>query len=124
MFLIYLVPFTVFFVLLLRAALIALPVQGESVAEQYLYGVAALAGGFLVFLAVEYLTLFASGQLLTPSQPLLTIVAIQFLPLMALVAVIATFTYRRTASYLPGAFICALFVTWYIVAGQAAQAAI
>jgi hypothetical protein len=38
---------------------------------------------------------------------------------MSIVAIIATFTYRRTNSYLPGAFICALFVTWYIVAGQA-----
>ena len=38
------------------------------------------------------------------------------------VAVIATFTYRRTGSVCLGAFICALFVTWYIVAGQAIQA--
>jgi hypothetical protein len=51
-------------------------------------------------------------------------VAIQFFPLLAIVALIATFTYRRTNSYLPGAFISALFVTWYIVAGQATQAAV
>jgi pimeloyl-ACP methyl ester carboxylesterase len=121
-FLIYLLPFAVYFVLALRSLLTAVPVQGESVGAQYLYSITALAAGFLVFLLIEYLTLFASGQLFTPSQPLLTIVAIQFLPLMALIALIATFTYRRTGSYLPGAFICTLFVTWYIVAGQATQA--
>jgi len=43
------------------------------------------------------------------------------LPLLAIVGVIATFTYRRTNSYVPGALISALFVTWYIVAGQAMQ---
>jgi hypothetical protein len=35
------------------------------------------------------------------------------------VGVIAAYTYRRTGDYAPGAFICALFVTWYIVAGTA-----
>jgi hypothetical protein len=51
-----------------------------------------------------------------------TIVAIQFVPLLAMVAIISTFTWRRTGSSLPGALICGLFVTWYIVAGQATQA--
>ena len=45
----------------------------------------------------------------------------QFLPLMAIVAVISVFTWRRTNSYVPGALICALFVTWYLVAGTATQ---
>jgi hypothetical protein len=57
------------------------------------------------------------------SVPLNTIVAIQFVPLMAIVAVIATFTWRRTGSSLPGALICSLLVTWYVVAGTATQAA-
>ena len=55
--------------------------------------------------------------------PLSTIVAIQFVPLLAIVAIIATFTWRRTGTSLPGALICGLFVTWYVVAGTATQAA-
>jgi hypothetical protein len=39
--------------------------------------------------------------------------------LLAVIGVIAAFTYRRTGDYAPGAFICALFITWYIVAGTA-----
>jgi len=35
------------------------------------------------------------------------------------IGVIAAFTYRRTGDYAAGAFICALFITWYIVAGTA-----
>ena len=44
-------------------------------------------------------------------------------PLLGIAAVIATFTWRRTGSSLPGALICGLFVTWYVVAGTATQAA-
>jgi len=33
--------------------------------------------------------------------------------------VIGAFTWRLTNSWLPGAFICALFITWYVVAGTA-----
>ncbi len=121
-FFVYLVPFAAFFVIALRGLHAGLPIKGDSAAKQYLTNVAALALGFLVFLALEYIPLFINGQLLTASEPLNTIVAIQFLPLLAIIAVIATFTYRRTNSYLPGALISALFVTWYIVAGQATQA--
>ena len=42
---------------------------------------------------------------------------------LAIAAVIATFTWRRTGSSLPGALICGMFVTWYVVAGTATQAA-
>jgi hypothetical protein len=121
-FFVYIIPFTAFFVVALRGLHAGLSVKGDSPVRQYLTNVAALALGFLVFLAVEYIPLFVNGQLFTASEPLNTIVAIQFFPLLAIVAVIATFTYRRTNSYLPGALISALFVTWYVVAGQATQA--
>jgi len=55
--------------------------------------------------------------------PLSTIVAIEVVPLLAIATVIATFTWRRTGSSLPGALICGIFVTWYMVAGTATQAA-
>ncbi len=45
--------------------------------------------------------------------------AIQFVPLLAFIGLVSTFTFRRTNSFWPGAFLCALVVTWYIVAGQA-----
>lgn len=69
-----------------------------------------------------------TGKLFNPLPdpgfvPLSTIVAVQFVPLLAICAVIATFTWRRTGSSLPGALICGLFVTWYVVAGTATQAA-
>lgn len=122
--LLYLVPFAVYFLLAHRALHAGLSVAGDGVLRQYLSNIAALAGGFLVFLLVEYGTLWATGHLLNANEPLNTVIAIQFLPLMAIIAFIATYTYRRTASYVPGALINALFVTWYIVAGQATQAVV
>lgn len=119
--LVYLVPFTLFFVLALRGLHTGLTVTGDSRAKQYLSNIGALALGFLVFLAVQYGWLLVNGHLLSLNEPLNTVVAIQFLPLMAIIAFLSTFTYRRTGSYLPGALINSLFVTWYIVAGQATQ---
>ena len=80
-----------------------------------------LAGGFLLFLAVQYGTLLTRGQLFTPGEPLNVIVAIQFLPILAILGVFMTYFARRTDRPYLGAFVSALFLTWYIVAGQATQ---
>ena len=53
---------------------------------------------------------------------ILFIIAINLVPLMSVVAVISTFAYRRTGRVLPGALLCAILVTWYLVVGQATQA--
>jgi len=127
-FLIYLIPFVIFFVVALRA-LRQNFLQGQSGAgAAYVTALCAMALGFVLLCALQYGALFLSGKLINPLSdpgfvPLSTIVAMQFVPLLAFVAVVATFTIRRTGSSLPGALICALVVTWYIVAGQATQAA-
>ena len=118
-FLAYLVPWTLFFLVALKALVSSLPIKGES--ERLQMGVAALAmaGGFAVLLAFQYGWLFSTGLLLTPKEPLNVIIAIQFVPLLAVVGVIAVFTYRRTNSHVPAALICALLISWYISAGTA-----
>ena len=120
-FLVYLVPFTLFYVVVMSALHANLAVKGDGPARQYATALGALAGGFLLFLIAEYAPLFAYDELLVPAEALNAIISIQFLPLTAILAVIAVFTWRRANSYLPGAFICGLFVTWYIVAGTAVQ---
>lgn len=115
----YLPLWTAFFLVAIRALVTSLPVKGEGETLQIGLAKFAMSLGFIVLLAAEYVTLFATGRLLTPAEPLNTIVAIQFVPLLAIVGAFGIFTWRRTNSYVPGAFICALFVTWYIVAGTA-----
>ena len=120
-FLAYLAPFMLFFVIALGALMANLMVWGDSAAAQYATALAALAGGFLLFLITEYTPLFTTGALLIPQEALNAIISIQFVPLLAIVAVIAVYTWRRTNSALPGAFMAGLFVTWYLVAGTAVQ---
>lgn len=119
--LVYILPFTAFFLVTLRGLHLGLSVEGDSAKRQYLSNSLALMGGFFAFLVAQYANLFLRDSLLTPVEALNTIVMIQFVPLLLIVAVISTFTYRRTASYIPGALINAFFVSWYIVAGQATQ---
>lgn len=127
-FLIYLIPFTAFFVVALHVLHRNFSRQGAGRTALYLTNIFALTLGFIVLLVLQYGALWLSGKLFNPLAdpgfvPLSTIVAIQFVPLLAIAAVIATFTWRRTGSSLPGALICGIFITWYVVAGTATQAA-
>ena len=102
--------------------------MGAGRAALYLTNILVLTLGFIVLLGLQYGILWLTGQLFNPLPdpgfvPLSTIIAIQFVPLLAIVAIVATFTWRRTGSSLPGALICGIFVTWYVVAGTATQAA-
>jgi hypothetical protein len=127
-FLIYLVPFTAFFVVALHVLHRNFSTMAAGRGTLYLTNIFALTLGFIALVGLQYGTLWLTGKLFNPLPdpgfvPLSTIVAIQFVPLLAIAAVIATFTWRRTGSSLPGALICGLFVTWYVVAGTATQAA-
>jgi pimeloyl-ACP methyl ester carboxylesterase len=127
-FLIYLVPFTAFFVIALHVLHRNFSTMGAGRGALYLTNILALTLGFIVLLGLQYGILWLTGMLFNPLPdpsfvPLSTIVAIQFVPLLAIAAIIATFTWRRTGSSLPGALICGIFVTWYVVAGTATQAA-
>jgi pimeloyl-ACP methyl ester carboxylesterase len=125
-FLIYVLPITAFFVIALHVLHRNFSTPQAPRAALYLTNILALTLGFIVLLVLQYGTLWLTGKLFNPLPdpgfvPLSTIVAIQFVPLLAIVAVIATFTWRRTGSSLPGALISGIFVTWYVVAGTATQ---
>jgi pimeloyl-ACP methyl ester carboxylesterase len=127
MFLIYLIPFVIFFVVAFGSIRRNIYRPGEPAIATYLSCMAALALGFLILCIVQYGALWVDGKLIDAlpvinSVPLNTIIATQFMPLLAILGVIAAFTIRKTGTSLPGALICAFFITWYIVAGQATQA--
>ena len=127
-FLIYLVPLTAFFVIALHVLHRNFSTMGAGRGALYLTNFLALTLGFIVLLVLQHGTLWLAGKLINPLPdpafvPLSTLIAISFVPLLGIAAVIATFTWRRTGSSLPGALISGLFVTWYVVAGTATQAA-
>jgi hypothetical protein len=122
---VYLVVFTIFFTIALRSLHTVLTPRVQSAAGQYGVTIVALAGGFAAFLLVQYGLMFSTNQLLTfhMFDPLRVIISINFVPLMCFMAVVSTFAYRRTGHHLPGALVCAALVAWYVVVGQATQAA-
>ena len=121
---VYLLAFAVFFTIALRSLHSSLTPAVASVGGQFLVSIAALAGGFVAFLGLQYGLLLATHRMLDfhMFDALRTIIAINFLPLMSLVAVVSTFAFRRTGDHLPGALISAALVAWYVVVGQATQA--
>lgn len=120
-FLRYIIPFAAFFLMSSVALNGQLRLPKARPSTRFWANMLLLAGGFVIFLAAEYLPLFAGGTLLTASEPLNTIVAIQFLPLMVVVSLVSTYFFEKTGRVYAGAFLNAIVVTWYIVAGQAVQ---
>jgi pimeloyl-ACP methyl ester carboxylesterase len=123
-FAIYLIPLTLFCLVSMRSVHASLGVAGAGAVAQYATNILAFVGGFALMIACIYAMLFLSGHLPSADIALFAIVGIQFIPILTILAIVSTFAYRRTNSYAPGAFVSALFVTWYIVAGQATQALI
>ncbi|PHY12362.1 hypothetical protein CSW58_13155 [Caulobacter sp. B11] len=97
-----------------RTLLARIPVSGESNTARYAAAVLALSGGFALLLGLDYAALFLTGRLPTAFDPLSTVVAIQFLPLTALIAVISVFTWKRTGGYAAASVICGTLLTWYM----------
>ncbi|MBC7521411.1 MAG: alpha/beta fold hydrolase [Sandarakinorhabdus sp.] len=118
--LVYLVPITAAQVVTI-GAIGRLAVAGDGRAGRYGTAVLAATAGFALLLLVDYGIFFATGQLPTAFDPLTTVIAIQFVPLLAITAIIGTFTRARTGSAVAGGLLCGLLVTWYVVAGTAAQ---
>jgi len=119
---VYLLPFTAFFVvfgMLLHGQLRPRGSAGEG-ADAMIANALIACGGFVVLLLVQYLALF-SGQPLIIVEPLNTIVAFQLLFLLPLAAMLSTYVFERTGSVWPGAWLNGMLVTWYLVAGQATQ---
>ena len=121
MFLIYLPLFTAFF-LALSASLHVTADRTRPLGSAMRQNALLLSSGFVALIVVQYVPLISGGTLLFASQPLLTIVAFQFVPLMAFVGCVTTYCFYRTNNLYTGAFLNSLLVTWYMVAGTATQA--
>jgi hypothetical protein len=122
-FLRYLIPFAAFFIIL------SLALHGEvrpskkdgtefSLRSEMLINIALIILGFLVLLAIQYIPLIAGGHLMWPTQPLLSCVIYQLVPILVIVALVMTYFYRKTGHIYAGAFLVAMLVTWSLTAGQ------
>jgi hypothetical protein len=118
---IYIVPITLAFLVTLKTLCHALTVHGDTGITRYTWAILALTSGFIVMLGLIYGIFFATGTLITGFDPLSTVIALQFVPVLGAVAVIGMFTWRRMGSHRPGAILVGILVTLYTVAGTATQ---
>ncbi|MDX1495124.1 MAG: alpha/beta fold hydrolase [Longimicrobiales bacterium] len=116
--LVYLLPFTLFFVV--YATVLFGQLRRElPAAREALVVVALSTAGFVVLLLFQYTPLFLGGTLAIPGEALWSIIAFQFLPIMTIVGIVTAFFQRRTGQVWVGAFVSGLLVTWIVVASQA-----
>jgi len=119
--LVYLVPLTLFFLALEFLVQGQLRTGDRSFRDALTQNWVAVVGGFVLLLAVQYGVLLA-GSPLPFGQPLLTIVAFQFVAVLSIVTAVSTYFFRRTGRVWVGAFVNALLVTLILVAGTATHA--
>ncbi|MGX5653750.1 alpha/beta hydrolase family protein [Geodermatophilus nigrescens] len=122
-FLVYLVPFTAFTLVVatvLHAQLRSSESRWGTGRRMVLNGL-MLALGVLVLTVVNYIPLLAGGNLWVDTQPLLSIVAYQFVPLLFVIGLLLTWFAERTGTIYTGAFLSAILISWNNVAGTANQ---
>lgn len=122
-FLVYLLPFTVFTVaaaLVIHGQLRSASSEAGLLPRMLLSGL-VLSVGVFVLIVVNYVPLFAGGTLFVDTQPLLSIVAWQFVPLLLLIGALSTWFGEKTGTIYVGAFLSAILISWNNVAGTANQ---
>jgi len=118
---IYLIPVTLAFMVTLRALTGSLSVVGDTALKRYKAAILTLTAGFIALLLLIYGIFFATGTLITAFDPLSTVIALQFVPILTAIGIITIFTWHRTNSHRPGALIVGMLVTLYVVSGTATQ---
>lgn len=83
---------------------------------------ALMTVGFVGLIGVEYGASWATGQLATATQPLLAIVAFQFIPVFIIAGTVLSYFFWKTGRIWTGVFISSLFITGMIVTNTALQA--
>lgn len=117
--LVYALPFSAFFLILSTVLHGQLRRSGQSLVQELATNLILLVSGFVGLLVLQYAPLLMGGTLALPSEPLWTIIAFQFIPVMTLVAVLNTVFFRRTGHVYLGALTSAFLITWIVVGSQA-----
>lgn len=123
MFLSYLIPFLIYFIILglVLNGQLRPTRRGREMSEgsEMAINVGLLVLGFIGLIAFQYIPLLMGGTLTLRNEILFSIILFQLLPIMTIVALAYTYFYRKTGHIYVGAFFCAMLVTWIVVASQA-----
>ncbi|GIV75816.1 MAG: hypothetical protein KatS3mg050_0210 [Litorilinea sp.] len=115
----YLIPFIFFFLVAGTILHGQLRREHMGMGREMLLNWVLMVIGYIGLLLYQYIPLLAGQTLANPAEPLWTIIAFQFLPLMTIVALVKTYFFRKTGHIYVGAFLSAVLITWIVVASQA-----
>jgi len=130
LFLVYLIPLFVFFLItgvFMTSRLATKAYTGWKAILPYAAGFLFASGGLLVLYLLLYIPLFATGHFgLTWSFDLAiqAVASWQMIPLIGFTSIVSTYFYKKTSNVYLGAFISALLITWYTVALNMIQIAL
>ena len=85
----------------------------------YLVAILLNAGGITIFIARQYITLFATGTAAHPTQALSAILLFGMIPTLAIAACFSRALYKRTGNVWTPAFLNALLMTTMTLANTA-----
>jgi hypothetical protein len=122
----YLIPFTLYFLML------SIILHGElrstrlSMGREIVKNIVIMVIGFIGLLLIEYVPLLSGTTLggnlpVLFTQPLISIIAYQFVPVYIIIASVSTYFFYKTGRIYAGSFINALFITALIVTSTATQ---
>ncbi len=121
-FITYFIPFILFFIAIgtVLHGQLRPTCKGNELSQgsEMAINVALLVLGFVGLLLYQYIPLLMGGTLALRNEILFSILAIQILPIMTIVALTYTYFYRKTGHIYVGAFLCGILVTWILVASQ------
>ncbi len=115
----YLWPFLLYFVVLSVVVFGQLRPRMKRLGTFMLAVTVLLTIGYVGFLGVEYGMALATGQIMTSSQPLLTIVGFQFVPVFIIVGTVASYLFWKTGRIYTGVVVLTLLIPSILVANTA-----
>lgn len=116
---VYFVPLFFYFFLLNTVIFAQLRTDKMSPAMEMVVTIAILALGYAILLVYQYVPLLTGGTLSNSAEPLWTIIAFQFLPLMTIAGAVKTYFNRKTGHVYVGAFMTAMLLAWIVVGSTA-----
>jgi hypothetical protein len=121
-FLSYVWPFFVYFLVVSTVVFGQLRPRVATLGKFMASVTGILVVGYVALIGIEYGGSWATGQLTTVTQPLLAIVAFQFIPLFLIVGTVLSYFFWKTGRIWTGVFLCSILVTAMVVVNTALQA--
>lgn len=102
----------------LRLIQVVAPLEQGSLFQASSRAMAAMSGGFVLFLLAQYSVLGVNGHLLLPAEGLRVIQTIGIAVFLGFVGLFGAVSQRNLGTVLPAGLVAGLFVTWTLVATQ------